>query len=184
MTLLIGLHGKAGVGKDTAGDYLAEQGFVRYALADPIKHGLCAMLAPLGLTMDHFRDRRLKEQPLPVIGKSPRQLAQTLGTEWGRVQVNADIWLALGEAVYRDVADNGARGCVFTDCRFPNEAAWIHDMGGQVWAIDRRTDAVATHSSELGLSDRTIDFHIMNNGSFAHLYYQLDYALALMESAA
>jgi hypothetical protein len=51
----------------------------------------------LGLKDEHFFDRQLKETPLPVIGKSPREIMQTLGTEWGRRLVNPDLWVCLAE---------------------------------------------------------------------------------------
>jgi hypothetical protein len=65
---LIGLAGKAGTGKDTAADHLEEHhAFARYAFAAPIR----AMLAA-GLDIDdeYFRDRELKEAPLPPYGVS------------------------------------------------------------------------------------------------------------------
>jgi len=90
---LIGLTGPAGSGKDTVARLLCEQhGFVQIAFADPLR----AMLkAGLGLTDEHFNNREDKEAPLEWLGKSPRQLLQTLGTEWGRRQVHPHLWLEL-----------------------------------------------------------------------------------------
>jgi hypothetical protein len=82
--ILIGLHGKAHAGKDTVGQMLVGYGLDRVAFADPIKRML---IEGLGLTAEHF-DSPLKEEPIPWLGKSPRQLMQTLGTEWGRDLVN------------------------------------------------------------------------------------------------
>ena len=181
---LIGLHGLAGVGKDTAGQYLAEQGFATYALAGPIKAGLCAMFEPLGLTPEHFTDRALKEQPLADIWTSPRRLAQTLGTEWGRAHIHPDLWIILAEHALEDAFKRGLRGLVITDVRFANESDWIHRCGGEVWQIHRSTAAVAAHSSEAGLPAARIDRHILNDGGFDGLYGQIDAALAAAEKVA
>jgi len=90
---LIGLTGPAGSGKDTVARLLCEQhGFVQMAFADPLR----AMLkAGLGLTDEELHRRDLKEAPLEWLGKSPRQLLQTLGTEWGRQHVHPHLWLEL-----------------------------------------------------------------------------------------
>ena len=79
---LIGLTGRAGCGKDTIASFLCEaHGFVQIALADPLRDGLKAML---GVTDEQLHRRDLKEAPIDWIGRSPRELLQTLGTEWGR----------------------------------------------------------------------------------------------------
>lgn len=90
--LLIGLTGSARSGKTTAAKHMAiEHGLLHYAFAQPLK----AMLAQgMNLTDDHL-EGALKEQPLPWLGKAPRELMQLLGTEWGRGMVHSDLWLLL-----------------------------------------------------------------------------------------
>lgn len=174
MTHLIGITGRAGVGKDTAADHLVHaHGFARYSLADPIRHGLVAMLHGIGLTPAHFSVRECKEQPLSLLGKSPRQLAQTLGTEWGRQLVHPDLWLLLAEQVIADVTDNGGRGIVIPDVRFDNEADLIRRHHGTLIHIQRDSaTAVAAHSSEAGVSDHLIHLRILNQEGAPEIMHQ------------
>lgn len=168
---LIGLTGPAGSGKDTVARLLCEQhGFVQIAFADPLR----AMLkAGLGLTDEHFTHRDLKEAPLEWLGKSPRQLLQTLGTEWGRHQVHSNLWQILAA---RRIAQIKTRppclhiaGIVASDVRFDNEADFIRDQGGQVWHLYREVSPVAEHASERGIRTWWDDIHIENTGSLEDL---------------
>ncbi len=87
---LIGFAGPATSGKDTACDYLANAYFfTQYSFAAPTKRALMAMFS---LSMAHVGGD-LKEVDVDWLGKSPRQLLQTLGTEWGRNQIGDDIWV-------------------------------------------------------------------------------------------
>jgi hypothetical protein len=175
---LIGITGKAGSGKDTIGEYLDEMYcYRRISFAQPIRNGVSAMLE---LSSECFQ-HPLKEQVLANIGKSPRQLLQTLGTEWGRNLVHPDLWLILAkESIERAWADGF--GVAITDVRFENEAAMVRDLGGTVWHVFRSSAGTPhRHTSEVGvdhdpLTDRTID----NNGSLDDLYVSID---KLMEPA-
>ena len=173
---LIALTGRAGSGKDTVADHLcAHHGFTRYAFAKPIKD----MLKVIGVDCDN---RDTKEEPHPLFVKSPRQMAQTLGTEWGRNMVNPDIWLLLAQDfmdrielwIDRDGEKDipkAPKGIVFTDCRFQNEAYFLRVNGAEMWLIERPSvQAVAPHISEAGIMPRAGDIHIRNNGSIADLH--------------
>lgn len=164
---LIGLTGKARSGKDTVGSILAEQyGAQRLSFAEPIRNMLRAL--PLELSYEHFHGS-LKEVELPVLGKSPRQMMQTLGTEWGRVCVNNDIWLKLA-AVQLDAWKEAGLNAVITDVRFENEAHLIRQRGGIVWHIRREgIQDVAAHASEAGVAFHEGDVVINNNGSLSDL---------------
>jgi len=90
--LLFGLAGIARSGKDTAAQHLVTQhGFHSYAFADPLRDGLMHIL---NLSPCDFEGEQ-KEQVLPWLGRSPRYLMQTLGTEWGRDTVHPELWLLL-----------------------------------------------------------------------------------------
>lgn len=166
--VLIGLAGKAGVGKDTAADYLqAKFDFVRYALASPIKEAIKAMF---GLTDRHF-ERDMKEVVIPWIGKSPRQLAQLLGTEYGRNLIGEDIWLRMAKQRIMAAADVGAPGLVITDVRFDNEADMIRNAGGRIIHVWRDfAKPVAAHLSEAGVKIDSRDYVLRNNGSISVLF--------------
>lgn len=175
-TNLIALTGKAGCGKDTVGDYLVKHhGYVRVAFADPIKYGLNAIF---GWTMAQWEDREWKEAIQSQFGKSPRQMAQTLGTEWGREQVHNDLWVILAMNRVKSLLNEHVP-VVITDCRFNNEAEVVRAAGGVVWHIVRPTvQAVAAHASEGG-----VDFYpnrdeiFKNAGTFQDLFSSVDLVL-------
>jgi hypothetical protein len=168
---LIGLVGPAGSGKDTVARFLVEhcKNFEQYAFATPIKAALNAMF---GWSMGMWEDREWKEAVDPVIGKSPRECAQTLGTEWGRDLINPELWLNLGIQRATNCRDSGDN-LVISDVRFPNEERAIRLSGGVIWHIDRDVEAVAAHSSEGQIQGMHYDPVIDNNGSMDELYDQV-----------
>ena len=123
---IIGLSGKARSGKDTAAGMLKTAFNAKtVAFADPIRD---AMRVLFDFNEEHFNGS-LKEVVVPWIGKSPRQLMQTLGTEWGRNIVNNDIWRILAARKIEQITDSFDHAVV-TDVRFENEAEMIRSMGG------------------------------------------------------
>ena len=177
---IIGLTGPAGCGKDTVRVILAEHGYYGMAMADPIREMLKPLLLACGVDLIWMTARHLKEKPMPVLGVSYRHLAQTLGTEWGRA-LAPDLWLRVAEASMLEVSVStfGPPCFVVSDVRFPNEAAWIRDMGGQVWRIDRPgVEPVREHASEALATTIEPDLTLMNNGSIDDLYITVAAALA------
>jgi len=161
--LLIGLTGKAGVGKDTAGHYFnRNHGFELYALSWPIKAGIEAMF---NLSSDVWT-REHKETPIPWLGKSPRELAQTLGTEWGRKLVRQDVWVRTMLHRWSTVLTmEPPRMCVM-DVRFDDEAEAIKHHSGWIIRIVRPgVLPVANHASEAGIDDKYVDLTILNGGT-------------------
>lgn len=170
--LVIGLAGTAGAGKDTVGRYLADRfDFSLIALADPIREGLCAML---GLDAEAFA-RETKELPT-WCGQSPRQLMQSLGTDWGRQRVSGDVWMRIAERRIRQTHFDVA----ITDVRFPDEADWVRSMGGEVWRIVRPghgATAHAGHESERAVDLLRADRYLINSGTREQLFERVDVAL-------
>ena len=165
--MLIGITGKAGSGKDTVADYICDNyGWVKYSLASPIKRGICAIF---GWDDSMFQNRELKES-VTEHGKSPRQMAQTLGTEWGRELINERIWLMLAEKFIRE----SRKAVVIPDVRFENEAHMIRREGGIIIHLDRDVESVAAHSSEAGVDQEIEDLVIVNNGSIKKLHQDID----------
>lgn len=155
--MLIAFTGPAGCGKTTAAKYLVDHhGFERMRFADPFKR----MLAALGLTAQQT-DGTEKERPCDLLcGQTPRWAMQSLGTEWGRECIDADLWVALWCNAYR--SDLRGRSVVVDDRRFPNEVAAIRGEGGFVLRIDGRGGAIgAGHVSERCLSAPMLT---INNG--------------------
>ena len=169
--MLIGITGRAGTGKDTASALLrAKHAFRQIAFADPLR----AMLkAGFDLADNDFLPGR-KEELLPNIGKSPRQLMQLLGTEWGRQMVDANVWVTLAEARIRADLLAG-RFVVVSDVRMENEADMIRKLGGVVIHLHRAAARrVAEHSSERGIGFGPGDVEMLNIGLPIDLIDQLD----------
>ena len=177
---LIGLVGRAGVGKDTAAEHLVQQfGFHRWAFAEPLRTMLEALLVECDLDHAYLFEPQLKEQPIPGLGFSYRQLAQTLGTEWGRA-LASDFWLRCADRCL-GLHDDPAQShpvhdrIVFSDVRFPNEAEWIRRRGGFLVRVQRPgTAAVRAHCSEDLADSISAEHEVWNTGGLDHLQQQLD----------
>ena len=184
--LLIGLTGQAGSGKDTAAEHLVKQHqFARWAFAEPLRTMLEALLVECGLDYAHLFEPQLKEQPIPGLGHSYRQLAQTLGTEWGRVQLADDFWLRCAGLCTGLSSPNPAEQqpihdrIVFSDVRFPNEAAWLRERGGVIVRIERPSvTPVRAHVSEQHAIEP--DHVVWNSGGLDALQQQLDAVVMLV----
>lgn len=164
---LIGITGKAGAGKDTLADHLAVvYGATKHHFALPLKQGLNSMF---GWTMEMWADREWKEAVIPWLGKSPRQLAQTIGTEWGRELIHPELWVLLAEQRYLSYEGKIFSSCcpfVIADVRFNNEAAMIRRQGGVVLQVIREeASAINQHKSEAGLQPGLVDIIVPNNGT-------------------
>ncbi len=157
---IIGVAGKARAGKDTAANFLvASLGGYRYGFADPLRAMLMAGLG-MDLTEPYWQER--KELKIAALGKSPRELLQTLGTEWGRQLVHPEIWLTVAQ---QKLMNNGP-GMIISDVRFDNEANWIRKHGGLVLHVTRPSPVeVAGHISEHGIKPHESDKTIHNSGT-------------------
>lgn len=175
---LIGITGPAQAGKSTVARYLVEHGFAEVSFAAPIKR---AIATAFDLDIRDLERPDYKEADLPWLGKSPRFLLQTLGTEWGRKLVAPDLWLILAARRIEHARAFGHPGVIVSDVRFDNEADFILARGGTLWRIWRKSaTAVRAHESEHGISDSYPVRGIMNNGTFAELYTRIDNLLKPM----
>ena len=169
MRNVIGFAGLAGSGKTTAANYLVGMHhYSRRPFAAPLK----AMLKALGLTREEL-EGRMKSVPIKLLmGKTPRQAMQTLGTEWGRECIDPEFWGHVWQ--YRMVQDCQALdNVVADDVRFPEEANRIRAMGGMVIRVlGRGGDCAPVHASERPDLLR-VDGIIYNTGSIADLENQV-----------
>ena len=161
--MLIGLCGPAGCGKTTIAEWLRDnRGFRIVCFADPLYDAVSAIT---GLPVEKLKDRAVKEAQVEGIGRSPRFLLQTLGTDWGREMVSEDIWV---QAAMARIA--GDEDVVIADVRFDNEAQAIVDRGGKVFFIVRPgwrclEPAEAAHASERGVGMDKVASFVDNSGT-------------------
>lgn len=160
----IGIMGPAGHGKSTLAQIIAGYGGRRVmGFAEPLK----GMLASLGLTGEDLYGED-KETPHPILcGRTPREAMQTLGTEWGRDLIGADLWV---NAWRYKVEGSGIVRVVADDVRFANEVKTIRDLGGFIWRIvDPRKPIIEDHPSEGFWRQVSADVEISNNGDLDDL---------------
>ncbi len=143
--MIIGLTGKAGVGKSTIANILVKDyGYRCVPFAEPLKD----MLAAIGLTHDELYGDK-KEVVNPNYGVTPRHMMQTLGTEWGRNLIGEDVWVeAWCRCLYRRYQNDNI---VVDDIRFPNEVGRVRALGGKIVNIHGDlylNEATAKHVSE------------------------------------
>jgi predicted ATPase len=178
---IIGLTGFAGSGKDTVRDILEDMGFVGFAFADPIRAMLRELLSGSGLDDKWMECREFKEEVIPELGVSYRQMAQMLGTEWGR-SLHADFWVRLAGAYVADIQDQSferAVNFVVSDVRFENEANFVRERGGVIWRIDRPgVERVRDHASEQQIESIAYDTVVPNDGDFDALRVWVERLLA------
>lgn len=176
---IIGLTGYAGSGKDTIRGVLENHyDYDGLAFADPIRDMLAALLNSMGLGTEWMTERELKEEPVSGLGLSYRQMAQALGTEWGRA-LKESLWLDIAKAKIAMYREYDSPGVVISDVRFPNEAAWVKEQGGVIWKILRPgVEPVRAHASEDLIASLPYDYVIDNHGSLDLLPNAVAAALA------
>jgi len=154
---IIALSGAAGSGKSTVAGFLATRfGYCRSKFAKPLKD----MCRALGMD-DAMIEGGLKEVPQDLLGgQTPRHAMQTLGTQWGRDCMGEDFWVDMWAASVKGRA-------VVDDCRFPNEAARVRQMGGMVLRLVGRGGIAGGHQSER--FDFIADAVVDNTGSILDL---------------
>lgn len=145
--------------------------------AAPLKAMVDALLGLAGVpivTRSRMMNGDLKETPIASLGGvTPRRLLQTLGTEWGRVEMGEDFWVNPAMHAVDSLLDGGY-SVVIDDLRFANEARAIEARGGILIRVVR-PDAkpYAAHASE-GELDAWAMPEIHNTGTLEDLYRQAD----------
>lgn len=137
--MIVGFCGAAGSGKDSAAKALIEQlGFVKISFAGALKSALNGLF---GWKMENWDSLEWKETPnAACYGLTPRVVAQTFGTDWGRNTINRNLWVDIAMRNASEEHYAFGKNHVFTDVRFPNEAAAIRAAGGiliYVTCVDR-----------------------------------------------
>lgn len=167
---VVGISGYARAGKDTIGDYLVTLGYDRASFAAPIRKALYT-LNPFATNSARIQDVIDEHgwEGSKTIDPEVRLLLQRLGSDVGRAMIDNDIWVDL---TLKDIPD-GAK-IVFTDCRFPNEAAAIKRFGGELWRVSRDGAKPANnHISEIALDDWRFDAYFDNNSTIEDLHVKV-----------
>lgn len=182
---IIGLHGKAGAGKDTVFERLTAHYpalFKRASFADALKDSASALLK-----VDRERMEILKRQEFPCLhvtlepptkaNPTPARVAMTMreflqryGTEAHRdiPGMGPDFWVDIARRKIQHLRHQegmlriGPSVIVFTDCRFENEAHAVLDMGGEVWQVIGPDEDTGAHASETPLDASLISRYIDN----------------------
>lgn len=174
----IGITGAAFSGKSTVADYLCfDHCYASEYLAEPIRAALKAMF---GLKDWHF-SREHKEKVIEWIGKSPRELMQTLGTQGGRQLVNRQIWCTCLQRRIQKYPSYEVN-FVIPDVRFEDEAQFIRRNGGLLWRVVRpgaETTEHSDHDSEQEYNRIVVDAEIINDGTMEQLREKISYSSVL-----
>lgn len=181
---LIALCGAAGAGKDTVADMLPAR---KLAFADTL---YAEVAAAFEFMVADLKCRATKEVALRAlrltrcaddgflefngaedweVPRSPRQILQWWG-DYRRAQDRKYFVDATTLAIV-DCLDD----VVITDVRFPNEAAMVRQLGGQIWQIKRPGyEAGGTgHASDNDGSEFGPDCVLVNGGSLDYLRDQV-----------
>lgn len=124
--------GHAGAGKSTLAKVIESQSRMSrcLAFADKIKKAVSVIFDIPRYDLD---EERVKKSEEPLSGKTYREILQTLGTEWGRVCVDRDLWCKLTLKEVQD--DVKSRTFIIQDCRFPNEVEIFKNSGLKCYVI-------------------------------------------------
>lgn len=173
--MIVGLTGKKRAGKDTVAAVLVEEfGFERIAFADPMKEAALALDPWIDVTAPPCpRFIRLSEVLRDFGGwetakefPEVRRTLQRLGTQLGREVLGEDLWVDAGIAQMREPGQN----YVVTDCRFPNEADAIRELGGEIVRVIRPSlVSDDTHASETAMDDYDVDASLLNESTIEAL---------------
>ena len=175
MIKLIALTGAAKSGKSTVAKYLSKGTDSRYGTHVPFARArfsgtLKKMLMQIPDVTEDMIEGSLKEEPQEIFGgRTPREVMQTLGTEWGRDSVYSKIWLDAWERSVRDLTY-----VVVEDLRYLNEAELIKNRGGKIWRIKRPDYQCIGHISETEMEGIDADLIISNYGSVEELHAMID----------
>lgn len=166
---LVALTGAAGSGKSTATRFLVERhGYTLVKFAGPLK----AMCRAVGLSEEQI-EGDLKEEPCEMLcGKTPRYLMQAMGTELGRNLIGENLWVNLWRSRALDIMAHSFGRVVVDDCRFPNEAEAVRQLGGMIIKLEGRGGIAGQHASEAGCGQH--DAVVTNDGGMVDLYASVE----------
>lgn len=174
-TIIVGVMGKFGSGKDTVAERLvARHGFTRLAFADELRKEVAE---EYGVPIALLTDRSIKEVPCELLGgRSPRDVMREHGA-WRRDVFGEDYWINKVAAIVH-AGDKGSDRFVISDVRLPNEYDWIASEAGLLVRVVRPAQPLmASHSdfTETALDDFSADVELVNReNELEQLFAELD----------
>lgn len=165
----VGLIGKARSGKDFVGRLLDHE---RMAFADPVKEFLYSLNPRITATLT-LRET-VDEMGWDEAKKIPEVRRLLQDSAEAHRALDPDLWVSIARR--RMPTD---RPVVFTDVRYPNEAAFIRELGGVLIRVRRPgeglDDPLAKAPSETLLEGIEADLDLLNDAYVAiRLHQQLD----------
>ena len=165
LTIVIGLHGKKGSGKDTFYRVLKESSeysdrISKVAFADPIKEQVNNIFTlPCENAYDLFKRSYID---LPTHRIYGRHIVREIGMLMRSYNPHQFC-----KYVQQKVSENPDRIWVVTDVRFENEWEMLKDYyQSPIVHINRHSTEIDNHISEKPCEESVIDYVIDNNGSF------------------
>jgi len=180
--MIIGISGKIGSGKDTAGKIITElmPSFEVKKYADKLKYIVSILI---GCSKEELENQNFKMNPCSPEWQhaikhaktmTPRLMLQLIGTEGGRDLIHHNIWVNALFADYNhgfnaDEEVFSMPDWVITDMRFPNELDAVKQRGGITIRIERGAGNTGDHPSETALDNAQFDHRLDNNGTLENL---------------
>ena len=180
---LIGLYSPIPqCGKSTVAAYLEHQDYRRISFADPLREIVRVVLVNLGYPTDQAQQLITcnKQEMIPALRMTVRQLLQVTGTEYLRQCVHPNVNVMMWRQRVTTALEHGHR-VVCDDVRLPNEHEAVRALGGMLLHIER-PDAPTPesyHSSDAGLDHFTFDCYLFNDGSIDHLHSLVEASLRM-----
>jgi hypothetical protein len=174
----VAITGRIGAGKTTIARHLQNQGAVTVKFADPLKAMIRALLKIQDIddqTIERMVNGDLREVPSPYLNnRTPRYAMQTLGTEWGRLLMDENLWVDIWSRRVDKNSKNGIQS-ITDDLRFPNEEVAIRKLqDSKIIKVVRAGHTGGTHPSETNVDVIVPDFIIQNDGSIESLHERVD----------
>lgn len=185
--LLIALTSPAmGSGKSTVADHLVtNHGFILLKFAGPLKAMTRTLLSELGedgMTIERRVEGDLKEEPIPALQATCRQVMQKLGTEFGRHQLHENVWADVTRSRATHFLLAG-KSVVIDDMRYLNELEAVRWAGGCPIRITRPGATVTSdHSSEGALNGENM-LTLPNTGTIQQLQALVDQTIETLRTA-
>ena len=129
---IVGLCGLISSGKDTTAMALVNQGYVQLSFAGELKRTVAHVFnLELDLLLGTSEiSRKYREQIIPRIGVSPRELLRQTGESMRKI--HPKVWIDHVEKEMMSAIDRGHHKFVVSDVRHLNEYKFVRNCGGSM----------------------------------------------------